>query len=327
MKVAITNYGARITSIQVPDMNGNPTEVVWGYNTVEEYYNSSDKYCGPIVGRYGNRIGKGTFTLDGKKYQLTINDGENHLHGGTEGFSTKLWNCTQISDSKVELTYLSKDGEEGYPGNLNVKVTYSVKEGNRLEINYEATTDAPTIVNLTSHCYFNLHGTSSISTNTHILTINANQYTPTDEHLIPTGTIDFLEGTPLDFRVPTAIGERINEVGFDAIRYAGGYDHNFVLNKDVGDKGKMTFAADLYEPTTGIIMRVFTDQRGLQFYSGNFMDGQDVGRGGEKHNYRTGVALETQNFPDAPNHFLFPSPVLRPGEIYTANTIYSFDIK
>ncbi|MDD2292742.1 MAG: galactose mutarotase [Bacteroidales bacterium] len=327
MEVKVTNYGARITSIVVPAANGLPTEVVWGYDTVQEYYNSSDINCGPIVGRYGNRIGKGEFTLDGTTYHLSLNDGKNHLHGGTNGFSSKLWKATQLSNYKVKMEYLSKDGEEGYPGNLKVAVTYSLLPDNKLEISYEATTDAPTIINLTSHAYFNLHGTSAHTTNTHILTINADSFTPVDSELIPTGAIIPVEGTPLDFRIPTAIGDRINTLDYEQIAFAGGYDHNWVLNKPSGNPKAMTFAAELYEPSTGITMRVMTDQKGLQFYSGNFMDGKDVGRNGDRHSYRTGVALETQNFPDAPNHFMFPSPVLRPGETYSTTTYYSFDTK
>lgn len=327
MSVKVTDFGARIVSICVPSADGSIKDVVWGYDTVEEYFNSTDKYCGPIVGRFGNRIGKGKFSIDSTEYTLTINDGENHLHGGTGGFSTKIWQANVLGPGQVEMSYLSKDGEEGYPGNLKVSVTYTLTDDNSLKISYKATTDAPTIVNLTSHAYFNLHGTSRSSINSHILTINADNYTPTDKGLIPTGEIASVEGTPLDFRTPTAIGERINTTDFEPISFAGGYDHNWVLNRDGLGNGDIAPAAEVYEPATGIVMRVLTDQPGLQFYSGNFMDGKDKGRNGDVHNYRTGIALEAQNFPDAPNHGNFPSAVLLPGEEYIHNTIYSFSIR
>ncbi len=322
-----TNYGARLVALWVPDKDGNFQDVVWGYESIKDYLKATDFFAGPIVGRYGNRIGKGQFSIDGKQYQLTLNNNGNQLHGGAGGFYTKVWTANQFKNDKgedaLEMTYLSPAGEEGYPGNLTIKVTYTLTDSNALAINYEATCDSATIINPTSHVYFNLHGTSAESTNSHILTIYADKYTPTDSLLIPTGEIASVDSTPLDFRKPTVIGERINE-DFLALKYGKGYDHNFVLNKEPGE---VKLAAEVYEPGTGIDMKVLTDQPGIQFYSGNFMDGVDTGKRGEKHNYRSGFALETQNFPDAPNHANFPNSVLRPGETYKQFSVYEFSVK
>lgn len=327
MTAQITNYGARLVSLWVPDNKGEMKDVIWGYESIGDYLSATDLFGGPIVGRFGNRINKGQFTLDGKPYQLTLNNNGNQLHGGPGGFFTKVWEARAYKNDKgedaLELTYLSPAGEEGYPGNLTLKVTYSVTANNELAINYEATTDSTTIINPTSHAYFNLHGTSAESSNSHILTIHADSYTPTDSLLIPTGEIETVENTPLDFRKPTAVGERI-ETDFLALKYGLGYDHNYVLNKTAGE---LKLAAEVYEPATGIVMKVITDQPGIQFYSGNFMDGVDKGKRGDKHNYRSGIALEAQNFPDAPNHPNFPSAVLKPGETYKQVTIYAFETK
>lgn len=327
MTVQITNYGARIVALWVLDKSGEMKDVVWGFSSIKDYLKATDVCAGPIVGRYANRIGKGGFTLDGKNYQLTLNNNGNQLHGGSKGFFTKVWNARPLKNTNgedaLELTYTSPDGEEGYPGTLKVKVIYTVTKQNELTINYEATTDAPTVINLTSHAYLNLHGTTTKSTNSHVLTIFADKYTPTDSLLIPTGEIADLTATPLDFRKPTAIGQRIG-TDFLALKYGKGYDHNFVLNKKVGE---MSLAAEVYEPANGIVMKVTTDQSGIQFYSGNFMDGVDVGKRGDKHNYRCGIALETQNFPDAPNHANFPSSALRPGETYKHACVYGFFVK
>ena len=328
MAVQITNYGARLVDIWVPDKDGNFQDVIMGFETGDAYLKATDINNGPIVGRYGNRIGKGQFTLDGKDYQLTINDGENHLHGGTNGFSGKVWDAKMTKDASgndaVETTYVSPDGEEGYPGTLTIAVTYSLTPKNELVINYKATTDAPTILNPTSHSYFNLHGTNEFSTNSHIMTIYADSFTPTDKGLIPTGEIVAVGGTPLDFRVPTAIGDRIDQ-DFEPLVFAGGYDHNWVLNKP--EPKALTLAAEVYEPRTGILMKILTDQPGMQFYSGNFMTGDLEGKRGNKNNYRSGIALETQNFPDAINHENFPSPILRPGEVYTQTCVYAFEVR
>jgi len=327
MTVQITNYGARIVALWVPDKSGEMKDVVWGFSSIKDYLTATDVCAGPIVGRYANRIGKGKFTLDGKSYQLTLNNNGNQLHGGSKGFFTKVWDARPLKNAageeSLELSYTSPAGEEGYPGTLKVKVIYTVTKQNELTINYEAITDTPTVINLTSHAYFNLHGTTEKSTNSHVLTIFADKYTPTDSMLIPTGEIAGLGGTPLDFRKPTAIGERIG-ADFPALKYGKGYDHNFVLNKKAGE---LSLAAEVYEPANGIVMKVTTDQPGIQFYSGNFMDGVDVGKRGDKHNYRCGFALETQNFPDAPNHPNFPLSVLRPGETYKHTCVYGFSIK
>lgn len=327
MIVQLTNYGARVVALFVKDKNQQFQDVVWGYPSIKQYLSSTDIYCGPIVGRYGNRIGKGQFSLDGKNYQLTLNNHGNHLHGGTKGFESKVWDAEMIKTKEgqeaVKMSYLSVDGEEGYPGNLKISVSYSLTESNELKIEYEATTDAPTVINPTSHCYFNLHGTTKKSTNSHILQINADKYTPTDSLLIPTGEIATLTGTPLDFRKPTEIGKRINE-SFEALKFGKGYDHNYIVNKKAGE---ISLMAVVYEPSTGIVMKVISDQPAIQFYSGNFMDGKDKGKRMEKHNYRTGIALEAQNYPDAPNRSNFPNSVLRPGQKYKQTTLYRFELK
>ena len=327
MTAQITNYGARLVDLWVPDKDGKFQDVVWGFEKISGYLNANDLYAGPIVGRYGNRIGKGKFSIDGKAYQLTLNNHGNQLHGGAKGFFTKVWNARLFKNEKgedaLELSYLSPAGEEGYPGNLTIKVIYAITANNELSINYQATTDSTTIINPTSHVYFNLHGTTAQSSNSHIVTINADKYTPTDSLLIPTGEIASVENTPLDFRKPTAVGKRI-KMDFLALKYGKGYDHNYVLNKKAGE---ISLAAEVYEPTTGIVMKVSTDQPAIQFYSGNFMDGQDTGKRGDKHNYRTGIALEAQNYPDAPNHANFPTAVLKPGETYKQTTIYAFETK
>lgn len=327
MAVQLTNYGARIVDLWVPAKDGSFKDVVMGFENIEGYLKAKDINNGPVVGRYGNRIGKGRFTLDGTEYQLTINEGENHLHGGTGGFSSRVWDAVQEGNS-VAFSYLSPDGEDGYPGNMNIKAVYTLTDDNQLVITYEATTDAPTILNPTSHSYFNLHGTNDLSTNSHVLTIYADSFTPTDAALIPTGEIATVEGTPLDFRTATAVGERI-ESDFEAIKLGGGYDHNWILTKGNADKDVKTveLAAEAYEPSTGIVMKVLTDQPAIQFYSGNFMDGSDAGKRGNVNNYRSGIALETQNYPDAPNHENFPSAVLRPGETYTQTCVYKFEVK
>jgi aldose 1-epimerase len=327
MTAQVTNYGARVVDLWVADKAGDFKDVIWGFENIKGYLNATDMFAGPIVGRYGNRIGKGQFTLDGKAYQLTLNNNGHHLHGGINGFYKKVWDARPFKNDKgedaLELSYLSPAGEEGYPGNLTLKVIYAITANNELTINYSATTDAATIINPTSHVYFNLHGTTTQSSNSHVLTIFADKYTPTDSLLIPTGEIATVENTPLDFRKPTTVGERI-KADFMALKYGKGYDHNFVLNKKAGE---ISLAAEVFEPATGIIMKVSTDQPAIQFYSGNFMDGKDTGKRGDKHDYRTGIALEAQNYPDAPNHANFPTAVLKPGETYKQVSIYAFEIK
>ncbi len=324
MAVQVTNYGARIVDVWVPAIDGSFKDVVMGFETIDGYLNAKDINNGPVVGRFGNRIGKGRFSLDGVDYQLTINNGENHLHGGKGGFSSRVWDAVQQGNT-VTMSYLSPDGEDGYPGNLAIRVAYTLTDSNELVIQYAATTDAPTILNPTSHSYFNLHGTNDASTDSHVLAIYADSFTPTDAGLIPTGEIASVEGTPLDFRTPTPIGERIGS-DFEPIVFGGGYDHNWILTKKHAP-GAVELAAEVYEPATGITMDVLTDQPGMQFYSGNFMNGTEQGKRGNMNNYRTGIALETQNYPDAPNHPDFPSAVLRPGETYTQTCIYKFGVR
>lgn len=325
----LTNYGARIVSLWVPSSDGTFKDVVWGYSSIDAYLNAADRYSGPVVGRYGNRIADGRFTLDGKEYQLTVNENGNQLHGGNGGFSTRVWNAEETTDSlgnpAVRMSYLSENGEEGYPGNLEISVTYSLTEDNQVILDYTATTDAPTVINPTSHVYYNLHGTSAKSTDSHLLTIYADSFTPTDAELIPTGEIAPVEGTPMDFRTPVTIGARIDTPDFEPLRLGNGYDHNWVLDKTEGKKTSL--AAEVYEPETGIDMKIYTDQPGIQFYAGQGMDGKETGKRGEVHNFRSGIALETQNFPDAPNHENFPSSVLRPGETYTQHTVYAFSVR
>lgn len=327
MTVQITNYGARIVALWVPSADGVFRDVVWGFEKIGDYIASTDNYCGPIVGRYGNRIGKGRFTLDGREYRLSINNGENHLHGGSGGFECRVWEAEEFTspegDPALALSYRSPDGEEGYPGNLDITVTYTLTRNNELKIDYSATTDAPTVLNPTSHVYYNLHGTTARSTDSHLLTIHASRFTPTDAGLIPTGELLEVEGTPLDFRTPRTIGERIDDRSYEPLRFGNGYDHNWVL--DNYRPHEIAPAAELYEPATGIRMRILTDLPGLQFYAGQGMDGRETGKRGDRHAFRTGIALETQNFPDAPNHPNFPSAVLRPGEVYSQHTVYAFE--
>jgi aldose 1-epimerase len=320
----LTNYGCRMLALWVPDRDGVMRDVVWGYSTAADML-AGDTYAGPVVGRYGNRIANGRFTLDGVEYRLNINNGPNQLHGGPKGWATQVWDAVQTADNKVEMTLVSPDGDENYPGTVTIKVSYELSEENAVTLRYEATTDAPTVINPTSHAYFNLHGTADKSILSHVMMLNADAFTPTDEGLIPTGEIRPVEGTPLDFRTPTAIGERI-DADYEPLVYGKGYDHNWVLNTTrTGTDAPL--AAEVYEPATGIVMKVYTDQPGIQFYSGNFMDGSDKGKYGEVHNFRTGIALETQHFPDSPNHPEFPSTELRPGETYTQNTVYEFSTK
>ena len=323
----LTNYGCRMLSLWVPDKDGNFRDVIWGYESIEATL-AGDVNSGPVVGRYGNRIAAGRFMLDGAGYQVPVNNGPNALHGGTKGWASQVWDAAGFTDAAgnpaVKMTLVSPDGDMGFPGTVTVDVTYTLTAQNEVILDYSATTDAPTVINPTSHAYFNLHGTASHSSNSHLMTIYADAFTPTDEGLIPTGEIRLVEGTPLDFRTPTVIGDRI-ESDYEPIVFGKGYDHNWVLSKS--EPGKVTLAAEVYEPATGIDMKVYTDQPGIQFYSGNFMDGTDNGKYGEVHNFRTGIALETQNFPDAPNHENFPSSVLRPGETYTQHTVYTFSVR
>ena len=316
---AITNYGARIISLQVPDKNNELVDVVLGYSDMSAYQQPDDGFYGAVVGRYGNRIAKGQFELDGQPYQLDVNDGPNTLHGGSQGFSKKVWAVKHVTDSSLELQYRSPDGDEGFPGELLATVVYTLTSENGLEISYHATTDKATVVNLTNHAYFNLSGEGDSTILDHLLTIRADGYTPVDETLIPTGEIAPVENTPFDFRQPTAIGKRIDAVD-EQLRLGKGYDHNFVLKKDPG----LQLVATVESPKTGIVMDILTEEPGLQFYSGNFMDRVPNAKGGKTYGYRSAFCLETQHFPDAPNHPDFPSTVLKPQAEYHTRTIYQF---
>lgn len=318
-EACLTNYGGRLVSVMVPDKNGKMTDVVLGYDNVADYI-ASDGNFGGLIGRYGNRIAQGKFTLDGVTYELPHNDNGHCLHGGPQGFHTQVWNAKQINDQTVELSRVSKDGEAGFPGNLDVKVTYTLTDDNAVDIRYEAVTDKPTIVNLTNHSYFNLSGIPGSQILDHEVMIRANTYTPVDSLLIPTEVLDSVAGTPLDFRTPVAVGARINEP-FDQLMKGRGYDLNWVLDT----KGDMhTLAAKAYSPVSGIALEVYTDEPGIQFYTGNFMTGEDKGKHGTVYPHRGALCLETQHYPDSPNKASFPSTVVRPGEKYTSRCIYKF---
>lgn len=317
MTVKITNYGGIVTSIMVPGSDGTLADVVLGFDSLQPYLDGHP-YFGSIVGRYGNRIANGKFTLDGVEYTLATNNGPNHLHGGIKGFDKVVWNAEErLSDDTASLIlrYTSHDGEEGYPGNLSATVTYSITNDNELVIDYMATTDKATPVNLTHHSYFNLGGTQEDILD-HVLTIAADRYVAVNENLIPTGELKEVEGTPMDFSTPHAIGERIAEV-------PGGYDHTYVLN----NTGQMMKVADARDPQTGRFLEVFTGEPGIQFYSGNFLDGSLTGKGGIVYHQHHGFCLETQHFPDSPNQPGFPSTILEPGETYAYTTIYKFSVK
>jgi len=324
-EIKITNYGGIIVALTVPDRQGNLADVVLGYDKLEDYI-KDNPFFGTLVGRYGNRIGAGKFTLNGQKYVLAKNDGPNHLHGGIKGFDKVVWNVSEESCSNglaLGLKYLSRDGEEGYPGNLTVKVVYTWTNTNELIVNYSATTDKTTIVNLTQHSYFNLLGNVSQDILNHQMMINADKFTPVDTNLIPTGEIRPVKGTPLDFTEPTPIGGRIDH-DEPQIQIGGGYDHNWVLKSQ---DGSVALAARVYEPTTGRVMEVLTTEPGIQFYTGNFLDGSHIGKGDIAYQKRFGFCLETQHFPDSPNKPEFPTTVLNPGETYLQTTIYGFSVK
>ncbi|WP_285057701.1 aldose epimerase family protein [Pedobacter ginsengisoli] len=324
MQAAFTNYGGRLVSLLVPDSAGKPVDVVVGFDSVDGFVNSTEPYFGATIGRYGNRIAKGKFTLDGKQYTLATNNGQNTLHGGKKGFQYVVWDAAQPDPQTLVLTYLSKDGEEGYPGNLNVKVTYSLTDDNELKMDYEATTDKKTLCNLTNHAFFNLNGEGSGPILGHLLQIYADQYTPVDTTLIPLGKHADVKGTPFDFTTPETIGKRIEEDN-DQLKAGKGYDHNYVLN---GTEGLgMTHAATVKGDKSGIVMDIYTQEPGLQFYSGNFMQSKNVFKGGAKDDFRTALALETQHFPDSPNQPGFPSTVLEPGKTYKTSSVYRFSAK
>jgi aldose 1-epimerase len=326
MEADITNYGCIVVRLLVPDRNGHLGDVVLGFDSLDQYLKESP-YFGAVVGRYGNRIGKARFEIDGVQYKLAANNEENHLHGGLVGFDKKVWNAEPIRTAKgvgVRLSYLSKDGEEGYPGNLRVTVTYTLTNANALEIDYHATTDKATPVNLTNHSYWNLAGQGQGNILRHEMMLNADHFTPVDAGLIPTGEIRSVKGTPFDFTQPEAIGARINQ-DEEQLKYGGGYDHNFVLNKP--QPGKLTRAAKVTEPTSGRTMEVWTTEPGVQFYTGNFLDGTLVGKQGKRYGHRAAFCLETQHFPDSPNQPNFPSTILRPGHTYHSTTLFKFGVQ
>jgi len=325
MIVTLTNWGASIVSIQVPDRSGKNADVLLGYDNADGYIGDT-AYLGATVGRYGNRIGKGRFKLDGKEYKLAQNNGENHLHGGVAGFNKKLWDAKEVKAADgvaVQMHYLSKDGEEGYPGNLDVTVTFTLDNKNEIKIDYLATTDKATVVNLTNHSYFNLLGDAAGDILGHEIMLSADRFTPVDVGLIPTGELRPVAGTPLDFKQPKAIGARINDK-YEQLVFGKGYDHNWIINP-TGPAPRL--AARLSEPKTGRVMEVLTTEPGIQFYSGNFLDGSIKGKKGKAYQFRNGLCLETQHFPDSPNHPDFPSTTLKPGAKYQTTTIYRFSAK
>ena len=320
-EACITNYGGRLVSVMVPDKNGKMTDVVLGYDNIGQYVQSDGNY-GALIGRYGNRINQGKFTLDDVEYTLPQNNGAHCLHGGPQGYHARMWDAKQLNDQALELTYLSKDGEAGFPGNLDIKVTYTLTDDNAVGIKYEATTDKKTVVNLTNHSYFNLSGVPGSDVLDQLVMINADNYTPVDSTLIPVG-ISPVDGTPLDLRTPVAIGKQINDP-FQQLVFGRGYDLNWVLYTN-GDKNVL--AAKAYSPTSGIALEVYTNEPGIQFYTGNFMDGKDTGKHGVLYPHRGALCLETQHYPDSPNHPDFPSVVLNPGEKYLSECIYKFTVE
>jgi len=322
-EVGICNYGGLVLFLKVPDRHGKFADVVLGYDNLPDYIKDTP-YFGALIGRYGNRIAKGKFTLDGKEYTLAVNNGPNALHGGLKGFDKVVWEARFLATHagpSLELVYVSKDGEEGYPGTLSVKAIYTLTEDNALMLDYVATTDKDTVLNLTHHSYFNLAGKGDILN--HQVMMPADKFTPVDVNLIPTGELKPVDGSPFDFRTPTAIGARIGQED-EQLKFGGGYDHNWVINKPMGQLGLM---ARVYEPTSGRVMEVWSTDPGLQFYSGNFLDGKNKGKGGWVYKYRNGFCMEPQHYPDSPNQPNFPSVVLKPGQTYRNTIIYKFSVQ
>lgn len=321
-EACVTNYGGRWVSMMVPDKNGKMTDVVLGYDNIADYVASNGNFGG-LIGRYGNRIANAQFVLDGETYQLPANNNGHCLHGGPNGYHTRMWDGKQIDSQTVELTYLSVDNEAGFPGNLNIKVTYTLTDDNAMDIRYEATTDKPTIVNLTNHSYFNLSGDLSTPVSNQLIMIDADYYTPVNETLIPLGEIASVEGTPMDLRQAVAIGAHIDD-NFQDLIFGGGYDHNWILNTK-GNSSAVAIKA--YSPANGIGMEVYTNEPGVQLYTGNFLNGGDIGKHGIAYPHRGAFCLETQHYPNSPNRPDFPSTVLRPGEKYFSQCTYKFTVE
>ncbi|MGF7141148.1 aldose epimerase family protein [Roseimarinus sediminis] len=320
LEMQVTNYGAKVVSLLVPDSKGQPVDVVCGYRKLDDYLKSGEVYFGAVIGRYGNRIANGRFELDGVSYQLEQNNGSNSLHGGPGGFHAVVWEAKQSDDATLELTYLSKDGEEGFPGNLSVRMIYKLTDDNEFLVDYYAESDKTTICNLTNHSYFNLSGEGTTTILDHVLQINAESYLPTNEDAIPLGHLAPVEGTPMDFRNPMEVGARI-EHDFVDLKLGKGYDHTYVIDGKAGD---LRLAATVYSPVSGIKMEVLTDEPGVQLYTGNYMNGTEIGKSGKAYLQRSALCLETQHYPDSPNQPQFPSVVLAPGETYRQTTVHRF---
>lgn len=330
IELQVTNYGGIILSLKTPDVDGEFDDIALGFDSLEAYlsdeYRQANPYFGAIIGRYGNRIAGGQFSLDGETYSLATNDGNNHLHGGDQGFDKVLWQAEPFENASgtgLVLRYTSEDGEEGYPGRLETEVTYTLTDNDELTVDYRATTDKATPVNLTQHSYFNLKGEGNDTILDHHLLINAPEFTPVNDSLIPTGDIRSVDGTPFDFTQPTPIGERIDQDN-EQLGFGGGYDHNFVLDRDNAASDELVLAAKVWEPQSGRMVEIETTEPGIQFYSGNFLDGNLTGKRGEPYGHRSGFALETQHYPDSPNQEAFPSTILEPGETYRSRTVYRF---
>ena len=323
-ELTVTNYGAKIVSLMIPDNKGVLVDVVTGHDSIDDYITSGEPYFGAVCGRTANRIAKGKFQLDGKTYSLAVNNGPNSLHGGIKGFNAVVWDVKEVLDNSIKLQYLSVDGEEGYPGNLTVTVTYTLTDKNAVTIDYKATTDKPTIINLTNHSYFNLSGAGGASINDHVLTINADTYLPTDDTAIPYGPAEEVKGTPMDFTTPHTIGSRIDE-DFQQLIYGKGYDHTYVLNKEQADE--YSFCARCESPKSGIVMEVYTTEPGMQLYTGNWMTGELIGKNGQRYPSRAAVCFETQHYPDSINKPEYPSTELHPGDTFNSKTSFEFSVQ